>query len=254
MPLSLEDYEKELAREKDMINKAKKKIAMESSTPKEGISTWILLSGSHDPPTTSRPESIKPTYRIENAEKKPVKNNSTTPTSVTKKRVPVTAGPKIHPKPTQKVNNLNNKLITRVKVTSNEASKEESEVLPSTTAATTTTKKAHQTTKKKFTTTRAKPTTTPRTTPKPITTTSFTTSTTPETIQDDSMVIDDEKDEIQPISSTTEPATFLIMEAKESEFNLPDDRSPTKSTATKKTATKTTSNYINSNIFDKNFN
>lgn len=246
MPLSLEEYEKELAREKDMINKAKKKIAMESSTPKEGISTWILLSGSHDPPTTSRPESIKPTYRIE-AEKKPVKNNSTAPSNVTKKRNPVTAGPKINnPKPTQKVHNNNSKLITRVKVTSNEASKEESEIIPSSTDASTTTKKAHQTTKKKFTTTRAKPTTTSRapTTPKPkptTTTTKITTSTTPEAIQDDSLVIDDEKDEIQPISSTTEPSSFLIMEAKESEFNLPDDRSPTKAAATKKTATKSTS-------------
>lgn len=245
MPLSLEEYEKELAREKDMINKAKKKIAMESSTPKEGISTWILLSGSHDPPTTSRPELVKPTYRIE-AEKKPVKNNSTAPSNVTKKRIPATAGPKINPKPTQKVHSNNNKLITRVKVSSNEASKEESEILPSSTEASTTTKKAHQTTKKKFTTTRAKPTTTSRapTTPKPkptITTTIITMSTTPETIQDDSIVIDDEKDEIQPISSTTESSTFLIMEAKESEFNLPDDRSPTKAAATKKTATKTTS-------------
>mgnify|MGYP003556124238 CR=1 FL=1 len=60
------------------------------------------------------------------------------------------------------------------------------------------------------------------------------------------MVIDDEKDEVQSISSTTEPTAFLIMEAKESEFNLPDDRSPTKAAATKKTATKTTSNSINS--------
>lgn len=243
MPLSLEEYEKELAREKDMINKAKKKIAMESSTPKEGISTWILLSGSHDPPTTSRPDTVKPTYRIENAEKKPVKNTNTSPSSVTKKRNPVTAGTKIHPKPTQKVHN-NNKLITRVKVSSNsnEASKEESEILPSSTAAsTTTTKKAHQTTKKKFTTTRPKPTTTRSPpTPKTTTTTTFTTSTTPEIIQDDSMVIDDEKDEIQPIKSTSEP-TFLVMEAKESEFNLPDDRSPTKAAATKKTAAKTTS-------------
>ena len=72
VPLSLEDYEKELAREKDLLTKAKKKISMESSTPKEGISTWILLSGSNNPTTTSRPEVNKPAYRVDNDNKKPV--------------------------------------------------------------------------------------------------------------------------------------------------------------------------------------
>lgn len=37
VPMTLEEYEKEIEREKEMINKAKKKIAMESSTPKDGI-------------------------------------------------------------------------------------------------------------------------------------------------------------------------------------------------------------------------
>lgn len=233
----MEEYEKELAREKDLINKAKKKIAMESSTPKEGISTWILLSGSNDPTTTSRPEPVKPTYRIE-TEKKPVKNNTVTAT--TKKRPPVTSSPKVTPKPTQKAHNNNNKLITRVKVSAPvEASKEE-EVKTSSTPVSTTTKKPYQTTKKKFTTTRAKPTSTRA----PITTTTTAATTTTAKIvkiKEDSIVIDDESDEVQKSTSTTESASFLIMEPKDSEFNLPDDRSPSKATATKKTPTKSTS-------------
>jgi hypothetical protein len=172
VPMSVEEYEKELAREKDLINKAKKKIAMESSTPKDGISTWILLSGSNNP-TTSRPEvNNKPSsYRIDN-EKKPVKNN-VSPSSTTKKRIPTTAVPKTT-KPTQKYNN--NKLLTRVKVTSTVEAKNETEVQVSTTTTkappikkiqTTTKAKKFTTTKPKVaTTTTAKVTTTTTTTPK----------------------------------------------------------------------------------------
>lgn len=43
--MTLEEYEKEIEREKEMINKAKKKIAMESSTPKDGI-RYELFDGS----------------------------------------------------------------------------------------------------------------------------------------------------------------------------------------------------------------
>lgn len=230
--MTLEEYEKELAREKDLINKAKKKIAMESSTPKEGISTWILLSDSNDLTTTARPETVKPTYRIESAEKKPVKANST---ATTKKRIPVTSSPKVTTKPTKKFDT--NKLLTRVKISSpNDATeKNEEKKEPSSTVATTTTKK-YQTTKKKVTTTRPKPTTS-RTT----TTSTTTTTVAPEKIEDEQIVIDDEKDEIQRApSTTTESPAFLIMEAKESDFNLPDDRSPLKTSPTKKTSVKST--------------
>jgi hypothetical protein len=223
VPLSLDDYEKELAREKDLLNKAKKKISMESSTPKEGISTWILLSGSSDlktSTTTSRPEVAKPAYRNDNAEKKNVvKNNITnnsTAAATTKKRVPVTQSPKTT-KPTQKVS----KLITRVKVSAMSEQKNATEIETSTLAHTT--KKALLTTKaKKYTTTKKTPATT------------TTTTVAPKKIIDDSMVIDDEKDEPEVI----ETSTYLIMEAKDDEFNLPNDRAPIKSTSNKKVASK----------------
>lgn len=209
VPMTLEEYEKEIAREKDLLSKAKKKIAMESSTPKDGISTWILLSGSNNPTTraTTRPE-MKPAYRIDSAEKKdkPVKAAAlANSTSTTKKRVPVTTTTKM-PKPTQK---YNNKIITRVKVTSSEV-KNETEV-EDTTKAAATTKKVQLTTKaKKYTTMRPKPTTTVATTP----------STT--TVE----VVEDEVE--QKTAAPVETSTFLIMEAKEADFNLPSDREPLK--------------------------
>ncbi|KAG5672169.1 hypothetical protein PVAND_002320 [Polypedilum vanderplanki] len=237
VPMSMDDYEKELAREKDLVNKAKKKISMESSTPKEGISTWILLSGSSDlktSTTTNRPEvnSNKPAYRNDNTEKKnAVKNNiSNNSTATTKKRIPVTQSPKT-PKPTQKTNN---KLVTRVKVSSSEE-KITTEAESSTVAHTT--KKAQLTTKaKKYTTTKPKTTVTTAAPTKKTTTT--TTSTFPPKLIDDSMVIDDEKDEVEPI----ETSTYLIMEAKDDEFNLPNDRAPIKSSASKKTSSKNATN------------
>ena len=77
VPMTLEDYEKEMNYVK------KQKIA--SSTPKEGISTWILLNN----PTTKT--EIKPAYRIEDDKK------STKPSQfTTKKRVPSTT-----PKPSK---------------------------------------------------------------------------------------------------------------------------------------------------------
>jgi hypothetical protein len=213
VPMSLEDYEKELAREKDLLNKAKKKIAMESSTQKDGISTWILLSGSNNP-TTSRPD-MKPAFRIDSAEKKPVNKNNSTMT--TKKRTTVTPTTKVT-KPTQKYNN--NKLITRVKISSSELVKNETEVEVTTKAAPTT-KKVQLTTKaKKYTTLRPK------------TTTTTAASTTEAAIE----IIDDD----QTPPPAVETSTFLILEAKEADFNLPSDRAPSNSKPAKKTKTGTT--------------
>lgn len=211
VPMTMEDLEKEIAREKDILNKAKKKIAMESSTPKDGISTWILLSGSNNP--TKRPE-MKPAFRIDSAEKKPAQNVTMT----TKKR-PVTTTTKL-PKTTPKFNN--NKLLTRVKVSSGEL-KNETDV-EVTTKAPATTKKPQLTTKaKKYTTLRPKTTTT-------TTTQAPATSTEAVEIYDD-----DETEEQRSPSPPVETSTFLIMEAKDADFNLPNDRAPSKSTSSKKT-------------------
>lgn len=212
VPMTLEEYEKEIAREKDLVSKAKKKIAMESSTPKDGISTWILLSGSNNP--TTRPE-MKPAFRIDPAEKKPAKPVTTT----TKKRNPTTTTVKTTKAPPKFANN---KLITRVKITSSEVKNEtEAEV---TTKAAATTKKPQLTTKaKKYTTARPKTTTTASTT---------TTTTTTESAD----IIDDEDPSNVPV---VESSTFLIMEPKDADFDLPSDREPLKPVPTKKTKTTT---------------
>lgn len=230
VPMTLKELEEEMEREKDLINKAKKKITMESSTPKDGISTWILLSGSNTP--TTKPE-MKPAFRIDSEEKKPIKNVVTTTT--TKKR-PVSTTPKTT-KTTQKY--TNNKLVTRVKVTSSNETVEEF-----TTKAPITTKKAQLTTKaKKYTTAR----------PKTTTTTTTTTTAAPTTAAGVAVIDDDteESSVVQPL----ETSTFLIMEAKEADFNLPSDRSPkptsmppkksktnTTKSKKKKTAVSTTAN------------
>ncbi|CAG9809310.1 unnamed protein product [Chironomus riparius] len=241
VPLSLEDYEKELAREKDLLTKAKKKISIESSTPKEGISTWILLSGSNNPTTTSRSEVNKPAYRVDNDSKKPVvKNNisSANSTQTTKKRTTATQSPK-STKTTVKY--TNNKLATRVKVTP---------IVTEEPTTISTTKKVPLTTKtKKFTTQRPKTTQAKTTTTVATTTVELTTAASKKkesqkeekVIIDDSMVIDDEKDEPEFV----ETSTYLIMEAKDDEFNLPNDRSPSKSVQSKKAAGKTTASPKN---------
>ncbi|CAO1436051.1 unnamed protein product [Diamesa serratosioi] len=216
VPLTLEEYEKEIAREKDLISKAKKKIAIESSTLKDGISTWILLSGSNNP--TTRPD-IRPAFRIDSDEKKPVKNNINN-AFTTKKRIAVTPPMKTTKptqKPIQKFNN--NKLLTRVKVDA----KNETEALPSTTVKPTTAR-----------TTRAKRITTQR-----ITTPKTTTSTTTES----SIVEDDSEEDLKTdvsVSSTTVSTAFLVLEAKDADFNLPNDRSPSKSNTIKKSTKSST--------------
>lgn len=217
VPLTLEEYEKEIAREKDLLNKAKKKIAMESSTPKDGISTWILLSGSNNP--TTRPE-MKPAFRIDPDEQKVTKNQTMT----TKKR-PITTTTTKMPKPTPKYNN--NKLVTRVKVAI--LNETDAEV---TTKASATTKKPQLTTKaKKYTTVRPKTTTTSTTTRAPTTAKYGKTTTTTEAVE----IYDDLTEEQSP-APPVETATFLIMEAKDADFNLPPDRTPLKVSPTKKSS------------------
>lgn len=213
VPMTLEDYEKEIAREKDLVSKAKKKMAVESSTPKDGISTWILLSGSNNP--TARPE-MKPAFRIESSEKKPARNSTMT----TKKR-PVsttTKNPKTTPKPSPKYSGT--KVITRVKVTSNGSVVTETDD-DITTKAPATTKKPQLTTKaRKYSTARPK------------TTIAVTTTTTP---AEPFGVIDDDEPTDKP---SVESSTFLIMEPKDADFDLPNDRTPLKAKATTNKPTK----------------
>lgn len=166
---------------------------------------------------------MKPAFRIDSDEKKQQPKNNT---MTTKKKMPTIVSTTKLPKPTPK---YNNKLLTKVKVVvMNETDVEV------TTKAAPTTKKPQLTTKaKKYTTLRPKTTTT---TVEPSTVASKTT--TAQSVE----IIDDDTEE-QQTAAPLETSTFLIMEPKDADFNLPADRSPSKATPTKKavktsTATK----------------
>ena len=213
VPMTLEDYEKEMSQVK------KHKVA--SSTPKEGISTWILLNN----PTTKTEIKI-PAYRTDE-EKKTTKVSQYT----TKKRIAVTTTPKVTkaaskptqkpsakpsgkpaPKPSPKPNP--NKLMTKVKVSVLNDAKNAS--ITSTTAKS----PVSITTRKVY-----KRTTTPTTTTQKSTT----------VLDEEEPEDDNEQEETSSKMSRTTVATpFLILEAKDAEYNLPQDRSPT-SPANKKT-------------------
>lgn len=185
------------------------------------FSTWILLSGSNNP--TTRPEMKQPSFKIDSAEKKPQPKNNT---MTTKKKIPTTVSTTKLPKLTPK---YNNKLLTKVKV----AVMNETDIEVTTKAAPTTKKPQLTTKAKKYTTARPKTTTT---TAEPTTVASKTTSAA-------SVEIIDDDTEEQQTAAPLETSTFLIMEAKDADFNLPADRAPSKATPTKKTvkatATKT---------------
>lgn len=225
VPMTLEDYEKE-------VNQVKKqKVA--SSTPKEGISTWILLNN----PTTKTEIKI-PAYRAED-EKKTTKVSLYT----TKKRNAVTSTPKLtkapvkstqkpSPKPSGKPSSAKptsakpssakpsqkpnpNKLLTKIKVSVLNDAKNVS------ITSTTVKPLVSITTKKVYKRTTSPPTTTQK-------------SSTVLKEEEEEEEESEDEDESLKLSRTTVATPFLVLEAKDAEYNLPQDRSPT-SPANKKT-------------------
>lgn len=209
VPMTLEDYEKEL----ELVNKSKKKtnkIPDESSTLKDGISTWILLSGSNI--STAKPE-VMVSYRVDEEDKR--KNNSLHESTTTKKKITTTT---VLPKTTKhSVNKYNkNNLLTKVKV-----SEAKNATTPETTIKPNITKPTTRTTRKRTITTRQpfKKISVPVSSSTSSTTKVTTEPTTTESEENNTT-----------ISSLPETTTYLILEAKEADFNLPNDRAPSKKT------------------------
>ncbi|XP_058452723.1 mucin-2-like [Malaya genurostris] len=204
-PLSDEDYPKELGKPVEQGS-----IKLQTTTPKEGLSTWVLLSGSNSVTST---ESKK---EIVNTTKKPYTSTTRRP-ATTSGRKPVTtprrrtttntrSTPIISEEKKEKIN----KFINRIKASSLEGIK------PKVDNSTLITKKP----KKPIATTST--TTTPATT-----TTTTTTSTTTELTLTESSLGSTSSDE-RPDDNALETSTFLILEPKDALFDLPEDRSPTK--------------------------
>lgn len=209
LPLTMEDIEREMAQVE---------FQLQESTPKEGISTWILLSGTE---TTPQPNAKGPTYAVESESEKKmesdkkmdkimkVKDDKEIPVLLPKRRPSTQAPPLVRVKP-----------------------KKATTTTTTTTTSTTTEAPAKSSLKPKVNAELRVNVKRPR---RPTTTT--TTTEAPETVDEE-------------IKSTEEPAddhhressTFLIIEPKDSEFDLPADRSPIqgkKKTAVSKPAKKT---------------
>ncbi|XP_055642259.1 mucin-2-like [Toxorhynchites rutilus septentrionalis] len=200
-PISEEEYQREL---KKASEKVQHRVAS-ATTPKEGLSTWVLLSGSNSPTST---ESKK---EIVNTTKKPY-TTTTRRTATTSARKPMTTPRRrptnnTRPASSDEKKDKINKLLTRIKVaTALEASK----VKPEDNSG-----KVELITKKP-----RKPT--PTTTTAPVTTTSTELAIT-ETPALTTVTIGSNLDD-----NGVETSTFLILEPKDAQFDLPEDRSPGK--------------------------
>ncbi|XP_061501808.1 mucin-2 [Anopheles gambiae] len=213
-PMTDEEYQNELHR-------ATERQPPRTTTPREGLSTWVLLSGSESSEmkgeststprkpqvmtttttttTTSTPKTttkrFQPSTRrvMQTTPARPARTTTTTPSSVNseeKKEKPNKPGPK------QKIVSTTLKPVIVKKVKK-----------PPTTTTTTTT-----------------------TTPKPTTTTTIPTTTTTEMVITEQSASTVANDLLAAVTddSSIESSTFLILEPKDAQFDLPEDRSPSK--------------------------
>ncbi|XP_058826096.1 mucin-2-like [Topomyia yanbarensis] len=215
-PVSDEEFRKEIVKPTE-----RGPIRLQTTTPREGLSTWVLLSGSNSVTST---ESKK---EIVNTTKKPYTSTTRRP-ATTSGRKPVTTPRRRTTTNTRSTSIISdekkekiNKFINRIK-----ASSFQEMIKPKLDNSTLITKKP----KKTLTTTST--TTTPATT--------TTTTTTELTITEASLGSTAADD--HPEDNALETSTFLILEPKDAMFDLPEDRSPTKvgkKKPTRKTATST---------------
>lgn len=209
LPLTMEDIEREMAQVE---------FQLQESTPKEGISTWILLSGTE---TTPQPNAKGPAYAVESEPEKKlesdkkidkimkVKDDKESPVLLPKRRPSTQAPPLVRVKPKKS---------------------------PATTTTSTTT-----------TTTEAPATSSVKPKVKPelrvnVKRPRRPTTTTTTTVAPETTTVEEEITEEPADDHHRESSTFLIIEPKDSEFDLPADRSPIqgkKKTAVTKPAKKT---------------
>lgn len=225
MPLTMEDIEREMAQVE---------FQLQESTPKEGISTWILLSGTETTPQPNSNSGKGPQYYTEpekkvDTDKKvdkimKVKDDKERPVVLPKRRPSTTPAPLAKAKP--------KKTTTTT-----------TPVPPTTT--TTTTTEAPVTASVKPAIKKVKPESRVNVKrPRRPTTTTTTTTEAPETATDEEITE-------EPIEEAPESSTFLILEAKESEFDLPADRSPIQGKKKSNTTPKPKKNKKKPDLKDK---
>lgn len=208
--MTAEDIEREIA-------EVDNRVVKETSTPKEGISTWILLSGTN--PTGKPNNSRGPAYRIESEsnieklEKLAKVEEGVKPKELLKNKYKASK-PISTSTPFPSVNVESNETV--VKPVRPSIPKKKVDQQPRPTKTTPTAPKRKPTTKNPGTVTKASTTESNAT---PLTT--------------------------QP-PANEEAVPFLIIEAKDADFNLPPDRSPGKSNKVKKP------NNANNNNNNKN--
>ncbi|XP_052890550.1 mucin-17-like [Anopheles moucheti] len=213
-PMTDEEYQNELHR-------ATERVPLRTTTPKEGLSTWVLLSGSDS--TEMKSESTSTTRKV-------ITTTTTTttakPTTATKRFQPTTRRliPSTTPRPARTTASTST-------VNPDEKKEKLNKPLPkqkivSTTLKPVIVKKVKKPLANTPTTTT---TTTTTTTPKPTTTTS-TPTTTPEMVITEQSASTVANDLSAPVTddSSMESSTFLILEPKDAQFDLPEDRSPSK--------------------------
>lgn len=227
MPMTLEEIEREMAAVDIKLK--------ESSTSKEGISTWILLSGSQP---TAQPSDFKgPTYRIESDQKidkiARIQDQQKQKKPVTPK---VKQGTTAAPVAQDDEEDLND---------DEEYEEEEEEVQappPSKKPQQTQVNKPKPNNEKRTTTTKRPASRKPQQQPTKAatvkqdedqlevttkkmrrTTTSTTTTEQPELADQQDK---EDEEEVTQKPTKLETTTFLILEPKESDFDLPQDRSP----------------------------
>uniref|UniRef100_A0A182J327 Mucin-5AC n=1 Tax=Anopheles atroparvus TaxID=41427 RepID=A0A182J327_ANOAO len=226
-PMTDEEYQNELHR-------ATERALPRTTTPREGLSTWVLLSGSDSSElqtdstsTTRKAQIMKSTTMTPTTT--PRSTVKPSPTTVTKRFQPSTR--RVMPKTTTTTTTTLRPARTTTTAAASIGSEEKKDKLnkapPKQKVATTTLKPVIVKKVKK------PPVPTTPTTPKPSPTTTTTTATTTTTTE---MIITEQSpstvanDVAAPVAedSSVESSTFLIMEPKDAMFDLPEDRSPAK--------------------------
>lgn len=193
VPVTMEEIEKEMASIQSTIR--------ETSTSKDGISTWILLSGTNPttPPEMSR--SGAENQKVDKVAK--VRDNSKAPNKVVVKAAQNNKN-KTKPKPTTPLPPFTDETNVDVKM-----SKVDKLPEPVPIAQT--------------------PILRPK--KKPVTTT--TTTTTPQALLENETATDMMEENMLTTTTKETPVPFLVLEPKDADFDLPQDRSPGKTTTKK---------------------
>lgn len=208
-PLSEEEYHKELNKPTDRV---RNRLQPSTTTPREGLSTWVLLSESNSPTSTeSKKEIVNTTKRpfTTTTTRRPATTSARKPMTTVRRRTTTnTRASTVTEEKKEKIN----KFMTRIKVAEGPKPKLED-------TSVTITKKP----KKPFAPTTRRTTTT---TPAPTTTTTELTMT-------ESPLATTATDDLNSDNNEVETATFLILEPKDAMFDLPEDRSPSRVTKKK---------------------